>query len=185
MRVVAGQFRGRRLVAPPGRAVRPTRDGVREAVFAMLDSMGVVKGASVLDLFAGTGALGIEALSRGAAQVTFVERDPGVLSVLRANLDRLGLGEPTATVVGADVVRFLARDARGRPPADLALCDPPYAFSQWPELLGLVPARLVVVESGTELPTVDGWLVRNTRRYGGTLVSLLQATCHDHTKGPA
>lgn len=185
MRVVAGQLRGRRLVSPPGRTVRPTRDGVREAIFGMLDSIGAVEGASVLDLFAGTGALGIEALSRGAAHVTFVERDPGVLSVLRANLDRLGLGEPTATVAGDDVLRFLERHAGGMPPADLALCDPPYAFSRWPELLGRLPARLVVVESGAELPTVDGWSVRNTRRYGGTLVSLLQATCHDHTKGPA
>jgi 16S rRNA (guanine966-N2)-methyltransferase len=151
----------------------------------MLSSMEVPDGASVLDLFAGTGALGIEALSRGAADVTFVERDPAALAVLRANLDSLGLGEPTATVVRAEVLGWLDRAGSTRPPADLALCDPPYAFSQWPELLGRLAARLVVVESGAELPTVDGWLVRNTRRYGGTLVSLLQATCHDHTKGLA
>jgi 16S rRNA (guanine966-N2)-methyltransferase len=149
----------------------------------MLSSMEVLEGASVLDLFAGTGALGIEALSRGAADVTFVERDPAALAVLRANLDSLGLGEPTATVVRAEVLGWLQRVGKARPPADLALCDPPYAFSGWPELLGRLAAGLVMVESDAELPTVDGWLVRNTKRYGGTLVSLLQATCPDHMKG--
>jgi 16S rRNA (guanine966-N2)-methyltransferase len=179
------------LASPSGRAVRPTRDSVREAVFGMLSSLEVLEGASVLDLFAGTGALGIEAVSRGAADVTFVERDPVALAVLRANLDSLGLGEPTATVVRAEVLGWLERvgpnndpnDGMARPPADLALCDPPYAFSRWPDLLGRLAARLVMVESDTELPTVDGWLVRNTKRYGGTLVSLLQAIGHDHPKG--
>lgn len=183
MRVVAGQFRGRRLVSPPGRAVRPTRDGVREAIFAMLESRGALKGASVLDLFAGTGALGIEALSRGAAEVTFVERDGAALRILRANLERLGLEDPRARVVPAEVMAWLERAGSQRPPADLALCDPPYSFSRWPELLGHRPAPLVMVESDTELPKLEGWLVRNTRRYGGTLVCLLQAVSNDQMKG--
>lgn len=184
MRVVAGKFRGRRLVSPSGRSVRPTKDGVREAIFAMLASLGVLEGARVLDLFAGTGALGIEALSRGAASVTFVERDPAALAVLRANLDRLGVREPAATVVRADVLAWLSGPERPTP-ADLALCDPPYRFSRWSELLERLPATLAVVESDAELPVVTGWLARNTRRYGGTLVSLLQATGQDQQKGIA
>ena len=185
MRVVAGEFRGRRLVSPSGRAVRPTKDGVREAIFGMLQSMGALEGASVLDLFAGTGALGIEALSRGAATVAFVERDAAALRILRSNLDRLGLGEPRATVVPAEVMGFLERAGGQRLAADLVLCDPPYSFARWPELLGRLPANLVVVESDTELPTVEGWMVRNTKRYGGTLVCLLQAIGNDQMKGLA
>lgn len=179
MRVVAGEFRGRRLVSPSGRAVRPTKDGVREAIFGMLQSMGALQGATTLDLFAGTGALGIEALSRGAAEVTFVERDGAALRILRGNLDRLGIGEPRARVVAAEVMGWLERAASQRPPVDLALCDPPYSFSRWQELLDRLPAQLVMVESDSELPTVDGWLVRNTRRYGGTLVCLLEAIGND------
>src|ERR1022692_5050286 len=95
MRVIAGEFGGRRLSAPRGRTTRPTSDRVREAVFSML---GPIDGARVLDLFAGTGALGIEALSRGAARAVFVERDAGALEALRANLVGLGLAEPHARV---------------------------------------------------------------------------------------
>jgi 16S rRNA (guanine966-N2)-methyltransferase len=91
MRVIAGRFRGRRLTAPRGSGTRPTADRVREALFSML---GEIEGASVLDLFAGTGALGIEALSRGAASAVFVERDPAALAALRANLAALGLQTP-------------------------------------------------------------------------------------------
>lgn len=163
--------------------MRPTKDGVREAIFGMLQSKGALEGASVLDLFAGTGALGIEALSRGAADVTFVERDPAARRILRGNLDRLGLEEPRARIVAAEVMSWLERAGSQSAPADLALCDPPYSFSRWPELLGRLRAHLVMVESDAELPTVEGWLVRNTKRYGGTLVCLLQATGNDQMKG--
>ena len=121
MRVVAGAARGRKLTAPPGAVTRPTPDRVREAVFNSLHSLGVLPGCRVLDLYAGTGAMGIEALSRGAASAVFVERDPGALAALRANLAATGL-EDRAAVVAADVDdclrapnRFFAVDPAGRP----------------------------------------------------------------------
>ncbi len=114
MRVIAGRFGGRRLAAPRGSGTRPTSDRVREALFSML---GEIEGASVLDLFAGTGALGIEALSRGAASAVFVERDPAALSALRANLATLGLHRPAAGEAGegpqAPRIEVRAQDARG------------------------------------------------------------------------
>ena len=117
MRVVAGEFGGRRLAAPPARGTRPTADRVREALFSML---GDVSGLRVLDLFAGSGALGIEALSRGAASATFVESDPRAAAVIRENLAALGAeGE----VKRQDAVVFLAAQ---RGTFDLVLADPPY-----------------------------------------------------------
>jgi 16S rRNA (guanine966-N2)-methyltransferase len=117
VRVVAGEFGGRRLAVPPGRGTRPTADRVREALFSML---GDVSGLRVLDLFAGSGALGIEALSRGAASVTFVESDPRAASVIRENLAALGAeGEVTRQ----DAVVFLTAQ---RGTFDLVLADPPY-----------------------------------------------------------
>lgn len=120
MRVVAGAARGRKLTAPPGAVTRPTPDRVREAVFNSLHSLGVLPGCQVLDLYAGTGAMGIEALSRGAASAVFVERDPEALAALRANLAATGL-EDRAAVVAADVDdylrapnRFLAVDPAGQ-----------------------------------------------------------------------
>ncbi|HVY44643.1 MAG TPA: 16S rRNA (guanine(966)-N(2))-methyltransferase RsmD, partial [Minicystis sp.] len=124
MRVIAGALGGRRLVAPPGRATRPTSDRVREAVFSAL---GDVEGAVVLDLFAGTGALGIEALSRGAAHATFVENARASLAALRENLAALGLGA-TSSVIAQPAARAVASLAGAPGPAfDLVLVDPPYA----------------------------------------------------------
>ena len=102
IRVVSGEFGGRKLVVPDGLATRPTTDKVRQAVFNSLDSAGLIDGAAVADLFAGSGALGIEALSRGAATCVFVERDRAVLQALRANIAALGLTQRT-TVVTSDV----------------------------------------------------------------------------------
>ena len=116
MRVVAGTARGRRLAAPPGAVTRPTPDRVREAVFNSLHSMGVLPGCRVLDLYAGTGAMGIEALSRGASAAVFVERHPEALAALRANLAATGL-EDRAAVVAADVDDYLnAPDLAGAAP---------------------------------------------------------------------
>jgi 16S rRNA (guanine966-N2)-methyltransferase len=100
MRVVAGELRGRRIEAPPGSDTRPTTDKVREAVFNALGSLDLVRDAQVADLFAGTGALGIEALSRGAAHCTFVERDRQALRTLRENVERLGLADRSRIVAG-------------------------------------------------------------------------------------
>jgi 16S rRNA (guanine966-N2)-methyltransferase len=125
MRVVAGAFGGRRLRAPRGRATRPTSDRVREALFSTLG--GRVIGAHVLDLFAGSGALGIEALSRGARDAVFVERAAATAAVLRANLADLGI---TATTCVTDAARFVRELPRAALPVfDLVLCDPPYTLT--------------------------------------------------------
>lgn len=125
MRVVAGVYGGRRLRVPRGRATRPTSDRVREALFSTLGE--IVLGGHVLDLFAGSGALGIEALSRGAADAVFVERDHATAAVLRANLSDLGI---SATTYVADVGHFVRDlDHIAMPVFDLVLCDPPYRLS--------------------------------------------------------
>ena len=176
MRVVAGKARGRRLQAPPGLDVRPTSDRVREAIFDMLASREAVVGATVVDLFAGTGALGIEALSRGAATATFVDHDRGALDAVRANLVATGL-YARGTAVQDDALRWL----ESAPPFDLAFADPPYAFDQWTTLLGSLHADLVVLESGKELepPELGGWEVLKVRHYGGTVVTLARPTKGD------
>jgi 16S rRNA (guanine966-N2)-methyltransferase len=171
--VIAGTARGRHLVAPDGDATRPTSDRVREATFNALHSLGALEGARVLDLFAGSGALGIEALSRGAAEVTFVERDRRALAAIEENLAGTGLAEGAVVVPGtADRALDDARRAGVR--YDLALVDPPYAFDGWAPLLDAVPADLVVVESDREVPLPAGWRAIRQRRYGATLVAILR-----------
>lgn len=166
MRIVAGALKGRRLVAPKGRGVRPTLEMVREAVFDVLGPR--VAGARVLDLFAGSGAMGIEALSRGAARCTFVERDRDALRALRANVQALGL-EARATIVTSDEMAWVPA-MRG---VDLALVDPPYTFDAWPALLGLVQVDYVLCESAREVPAPDGWQTVRAKKYGRTAVTLL------------
>lgn len=173
MRVIGGEYRGRRLSAPVADHVRPTSDRVREAIFDILFSLGGVEGLQVADLFAGTGALGIEALSRGAASVTFVDRDPASVAAVRANLSSAGMGDAEAdgdaTIVRADVDTWTV----GTPSRyDLVLCDPPYDYAGWEALVAGLPADLAVLESGAELPRVDGWEVLRSRRYGGTIVTV-------------
>ena len=168
MRVVGGSARGRRIAAPPGRQTRPTSDRVRESIFNILGSMGVVDGAVVADLFAGTGAMGIEALSRGAASAVFVDDDAAAVRVIRANLDQTGL--KGAEVVRADVLRWLG----GAGPVDLAFCDPPYAFDAWDDLLTRLDAEVVVAESDREVAVPEGWEVLKSRQYGGTVVTLVR-----------
>lgn len=173
MRVIGGEYRGRRLTAPVGDHVRPTSDRVREAIYDILFSLGGVDGLRVADLFAGTGALGIEALSRGAGSVTFVDRDPLSVAAVRANLVSAGLGDAEAggdaTIVRADVDSWVASSAAH---FDLVLCDPPYDYSAWEPLIRMLPADLVVLESDAELPPVDGWEMLRSRRYGGTIVTV-------------
>jgi 16S rRNA (guanine966-N2)-methyltransferase len=173
VRVIAGTFRGRRLQAPRGLDTRPTSDRVRESLFSIL---GPLEGETVLDLFAGSGALGIEALSRGAGSALFCDSAASAVAAIRANLDALGL---EAAVVQGDVRRVL-RDAHARGAAyDLIFLDPPYRQAEhWAaDLSELVPAVLasggrVVSESdrraplSLELPLVD------ERRYGDTLIRI-------------
>jgi 16S rRNA (guanine966-N2)-methyltransferase len=167
--VVAGSLRGRRLQAPVGAGTRPTSDRVREAMFNALASLDAVADAVVLDLFAGSGALGIEALSRGAAHCTFVESARPALAALRANLDALGL-DGRATVASMDVDRFLASS----PSAGLVLADPPYAFDGWAGLMGALAADLLVAESDRPVEPAPGWEAIREKRYGATHVTFLR-----------
>jgi 16S rRNA (guanine966-N2)-methyltransferase len=126
--VIAGEARGRRLVAPEGGAVRPTKDMVREAQFSALDARGAIVDARVLDLYAGSGALGIEALSRGAESAMFVERDRNAIGAIRSNLQTLGY-EDRSKVIVLDAARFVEGPPPPAAPFDLVLADPPYDTS--------------------------------------------------------
>jgi 16S rRNA (guanine966-N2)-methyltransferase len=176
IRVVAGRFGGRRLAAPPGASTRPTSDRVREALFSTLGDVG---GARVLDLFAGSGALAIEALSRGAARALLVERDARAAAVARANLEALGIGPDEARVLRAPA-RAALRSARERGDAyDLVFLDPPYRDA--PELGGelaealrplLSPGARVVAESDRRAPLELPLTLAHERRYGDTLIRI-------------
>ncbi|HEX3520023.1 MAG TPA: 16S rRNA (guanine(966)-N(2))-methyltransferase RsmD [Solirubrobacteraceae bacterium] len=176
MRVIAGRLGGRRLKAPPGRVTRPTSDRVREALFSMLAD---VEGASVLDLFAGSGALGIEAISRGASRAVFVERERGTVAVLEQNLSVLDLGVGVAEVRRADALAAL-RSARGREETyDLLFIDPPYARAQelGPELSAALPGILasgarIVLESDRRAPLELDLEVERQKRYGDTFITI-------------
>ncbi|HSZ70390.1 MAG TPA: 16S rRNA (guanine(966)-N(2))-methyltransferase RsmD [Solirubrobacteraceae bacterium] len=178
MRVIAGTFGGRRLHAPRGRATRPTSERVREALFSML---GPLQGEVVLDLFAGTGALAIEALSRGAARAVLVERDRRALGALERNLAELGLGPVQAEVRRDEALRAV-RNACGRAETyDLVFVDPPYgqAGELGRELAVALPPLLaprarVVVESDARRggPSLLPIAVEAQRRYGDTSVTI-------------
>jgi 16S rRNA (guanine966-N2)-methyltransferase len=181
LRVVGGASRGRRLLSPVVDGVRPTSDRVREAIFDILGSILDLDGLRVADLFAGTGAMGIEALSRGAGSVTFVESDERAASSVRANLVSTGLEGPNATVLRRDVIGYLPTVAV---PFDLALCDPPYSFTGWDELLRILPADLAVLESGAQIVVPEPWMIIRQRRYGSTLVTVVRGA-QDRQGGPA
>jgi 16S rRNA (guanine966-N2)-methyltransferase len=176
MRVIAGSLGGRRFGAPAGRVTRPTSERVREALFAILGSL---DGAVVLDLFAGSGALGIEALSRGAERAVFVERDDLAVGVLRDNLKALGIGPPEAEVRPADAFAAL-RTARARKETyDLVFIDPPYRHApSWGSELSkvlpslLAPAARVVVESDRRAPVDLQMGLESERRYGDTTIRI-------------
>lgn len=168
MRVISGEFGGRRLVTPEGDTTRPTTDKVRQAVFNSLASMGVLEGAVVADLFAGSGALGIEAVSRGAEKCVFVEHDRAALIALRENIATLGI-EDRCTVHGTDVLAWVPAMRN----VDVAFIDP-HAFEAWPALLKLVDVGLVVAEADDPVGTPDGWSQLRARRYGRTWVTLLE-----------
>jgi 16S rRNA (guanine966-N2)-methyltransferase len=181
VRVIGGSSRGRRLPARLPAGVRPTSDRVREAIFDILGSMGGVEGLSVVDLFCGSGALGAEALSRGAAAVTLVDHDPDALEAVRANLAAAGLDRlsgQTTSVVRAELPSWLGRAG----PFELAFCDPPYAFDDWATLLGSLRAAVAVLESGEDVAVPAGWAVTKSRRYGGTLVTVVRQALDDATE---
>lgn len=181
MRVVSGDLGGRKLVTPDGSDTRPTSDRVREAMFNSLFSLDAIEGARVLDAFAGSGALGIEALSRGALHATFVETGRDALAALRENLETLQLGAQGRVVPG-DALVHLERTAVEERHYDLVLLDPPYGFDQWGELLAAVPVGArVVIESDREVVVPDSWEVHRRKRYGGTVVTLATASAQGET----
>jgi 16S rRNA (guanine966-N2)-methyltransferase len=170
VRVVAGEFKGRRLRMPRGASTRPTADRVREALFSML---GDVTGARVLDLYAGSGALGIEALSRGAASAVFVERDARAAAAIQANLDAVGA---EAEVSRGDALAFVRRDGRSY---DLVFCDPPY--DSGPRIAAQLAERLpallstdarIVTESDKRHPLELPFPLLRERTYGDTRIAI-------------
>ena len=171
MRVIGGEARGRPLRAPTSPAVRPTSDRVREAIFDVLSSLGEVDGATVLDCLAGSGALGIEAISRGASTVTFVDIDRRAVACVEANLSRVGFSDrPGMRVVCSETLGFLATS---RTRYDLALVDPPYRFDHWGPLLSRLSAGCAVLESSSPVDVPDRFAVHRVYRHGGTLVTVV------------
>lgn len=162
----------------------------------MLESLGCLLGARVVDLFAGSGAMGIEALSRGARSAVFVDSDPRAVDTVRSNLDATGLSGRETVLVGADVVSWLRHpyvagspvapgpprpagawaSGEGRDLFDLAFCDPPYGFDAWEEVAGSLRAGILVAESDRPLASLTGWEVLRSRRYGGTVVTVMRRT---------
>jgi len=178
MRIIAGSHKGARIFAPKGRETRPTGDRVREAAFNLIGP-GYVEEANVLDLFAGSGAMGLEALSRGAAHATFVESERDACRTINRNLDKLGLDG--ATVLCQDALTALRADARGGTRYDLVLVDPPYQrfsslqnalIQHLPEILA--PNGLLLVETAAaeepDLPLAK----RTSRRYGAARLTLFE-----------
>lgn len=181
-RIIAGVAGGRRLAAPKGEGTRPTSDRVREAVFSRLEHRGVLAGARVLDLYAGSGALGLEAASRGASRVVLVEADRRAADVARQNVNTLGLTQVRVAV--AKVEAYLANDpvAALTRPADVVFADPPYSLTE--EALGRVlvalgsggwlrPGSLVVVERSSRSPEPGwpaGFTLDSQRRHGDTTI---------------
>jgi 16S rRNA (guanine966-N2)-methyltransferase len=172
VRIIAGSRKGARIFAPKGLDTRPTGDRVREAAFNLI---GPVDDAAVLDLFAGSGAMGLEALSRGAASAFFVESDREACRTIERNLAKLGL--TGATVLCRDAFQVLAAESRTY---DLVLCDPPYGFEHHARLAGyvkrvLAPNGLLVYETAKgEQPALEGLKSRTSRTYGSARLTLFQ-----------
>jgi 16S rRNA (guanine966-N2)-methyltransferase len=187
MRITGGAHRSRSLVAPRGQATRPTSDRVREALFAILGAASPIEGARVLDLYAGTGALALEALSRGASCAVLVERAKDALEAIRANVSALGVSA-AARVVASPVERAARVIEKGsEAPFDLVFADPPYADvasgAATRAIASIVAAGLVasgarvVLEHGKndDAPAIAGLVHEDTRRYGDTSLSFYVA----------
>lgn len=176
MRIIAGEHRGARIFAPPGRETRPTSDRVRENVFNIVAPW--VEEAHVLDLYAGSGAMGLEALSRGATAAVFVESDPGAVRAIERNLDKLRVRG--ATVLRVEATTALSREAAAGRKYDLVLLDPPYTMTDFAPLGRYLPdvladEGLLVVETAARVePELPGLSVRTTRKYGSTRVTVFE-----------
>ena len=178
MRIIAGERKGHTIFAPRGRETRPTSDRVRENVFNIVAPW--VEDARVLDLFAGSGAMGLEALSRGAASAVFVESDADAVRTIERNLDKLRL--TGAAVLRSDAVRALATETAAGRKYDLVLADPPYAMfaDLQTQLARYVPAvladdGLLVVETDAKVePAIESLELRTSRKYGSVRVTLFE-----------
>ena len=187
MRIIGGEFRGRAIVAPPGPATRPTSDRARQAVFNILDHAPwapPLEGARVIDLFAGSGALGIEALSRGAEFALFVETDEAARATIRENLEALGLFGKTR-IHRRDATQLGDRPATAGPPFDVAFLDPPYhrglnqlALSQLARGGWLGSDAVVVLETASDeaFAAPGGFAIVDSRDYGAARVRFLRRT---------
>jgi len=181
MRIIAGEFRDRRLTVPRGEHIRPTTDRVREASFDLLMSRFEVRGISVLDLFAGTGALGLEALSRGAKHATFVESNPLARRCCRENVHSLGVVD-VSSILQMDVSSFLDRAAPDS--FKLILADPPYRMDGLVELVSgilriLAPQGYFVLEHDRRIDFSAHASLVASRRYGRTVVSVFSKETRD------
>ncbi|HSC73529.1 MAG TPA: 16S rRNA (guanine(966)-N(2))-methyltransferase RsmD [Gaiellaceae bacterium] len=176
MRIIAGERKGHTIYAPKGLDTRPTSDRVRENVFNIVAPW--VEDARVLDLYAGSGAMGLEALSRGASAVVFVESDPDAVRAIERNLDRLRL--TGARVVRADATTGLAQETAAGRKYDLVLADPPYAMTDFDTLAPYLPRvladdGLLVLESAARTePALAGLEVRTSRKYGSTRITVFE-----------
>jgi 16S rRNA (guanine966-N2)-methyltransferase len=176
VRIIAGERKGHTIFAPRGRETRPTSDRVRENVFNIVAPW--VEGARVLDVYAGSGAMGLEALSRGAAGVVFVEADGDAVRAIERNLDKLRL--MGARIVRADATTGLAQESTAGRKYDLVLVDPPYAMTDYDTLARYLPRvladdGLLVLESAARTePEFAGLAVRTTRKYGSTRVTVFE-----------
>jgi len=167
MRVIGGTSRGRRLSAAVPKDVRPTTDRVKEAIFDMIFSLGGIEDDKVVDLFCGTGGLGIEALSRGAAQATFVDASHEAIAATEANLKAVGLASVASRVQRNSLPGF-----RPPEPVQWVFADPPYGFQNFDELLIGFEGATAIIES-RDAPVLGApWSVLKTRRYGTTLVTV-------------
>ena len=176
MRIIAGERKGHTIFAPKGIDTRPTSDRVRENVFNIVAPW--VEGARVLDLYAGSGAMGLEALSRGATAVVFVEADPDAVRAIERNLDKLRL--TGATVVRANATSGLAQEVAASRKYDLVLADPPHAMTDYDALARYLPRvladdGLLVLESAARTePELAALVVRTSRKYGSTRVTVFE-----------
>jgi 16S rRNA (guanine966-N2)-methyltransferase len=176
MRIIAGTRKGHTIFAPKGLDTRPTSDRVRENVFNIVTPW--VEGARVLDLYAGSGAMGLEALSRGADAAVFVEADPDAVRAIERNLDKLGL--TGARVVRGDATTGLAQETSAGRKYDLVLADPPYSMTDYAPLSRYLPTvlavdGLLVLETAAKVePELAGLSVRTTRKYGATRITVFE-----------
>jgi 16S rRNA (guanine966-N2)-methyltransferase len=174
MRVIGGEAGGRKLKGPATSATRPMTDRTREAIFNSLMSLGGVDDATVLDLFAGTGALGIEALSRGAATCVFVDLDRSAVETVRQNLATVGFLD-RAEVNRGEALSYLDSLGRRNQQFDLAFIAPPYVFDDWSTVLNSLPARRAVCESSREIDIPDLWHPLRLKKYGQTHISIIES----------